>query len=738
MENLEGYVEKIIYRNTENGYTVLTLSADGEEVTCVGSFVFVNEGEYLVMTGDTTAHSLYGEQFKVSTYEQRQPTDRAAMERYLAAGAIKGIGEALAARIVSRFGEDTFRIIEEEPERLAEVKGISRGKAQEIYKQFYDKKETRNAILFLQKYGVSMNLSVKIFHQYGEQLYEIISVNPYRLAEDIAGVGFRIADEIASRAGISRDSEYRIRAGLLYCLQQSTGNGHCYLPEQELLLRAEELLLSNREQIMLQLEEEISAKKLMIREINGERCVYTTGMYYMELNTARMLLDLNRSCTIDRTVLKQRLQRVQEASDIQLEEEQQRAIEAAAGNGLFILTGGPGTGKTTTINAIIHFFEAEGMEILLAAPTGRAAKRMTETTGTEARTIHRLLENTRNPDSASEEMRFERNEMNPLETDVVIIDEMSMVDIQLMYALLKAVPVGTRLILVGDENQLPSVGPGNVLHDIIAAGCFPLVRLSKIFRQAGESDIVVNAHKINAGEDIALDNKSRDFFMLQRSEVKEILGLVVALVRDKLPKYVHCGPMDIQVLTAMRKGELGVERLNQVLQYYLNPASDNKKEREAHGVVFREGDKVMQIKNDYQLEWEVRNRFGVTEQTGTGVFNGDVGIIKEINSFSERVTVEFDEGRLAEYTYTALEELEPAYAVTVHKSQGSEYPAVVIPVLTGPRQLMHRNILYTAVTRAKSCVTLVGSKETVHAMIQNSEEQKRYTGLTERIREMAE
>ena len=745
MATVEGYVEKIVYRNEENGYTVLSVTVEDDELTCVGSFAFVNEGEYLRMEGDYSAHSVYGEQFKVSEYETIQPEDEVAITRYLASGAIKGIGEALAARIVKKFGADTFRIIEDEPERLVEIKGISKNKAQEIFKQFYEKKELRSAMIFLQQYGISMNLAVKIQQHYGQRMYEIINTNPYRLAEDIAGVGFRTADEIAQRVGIAQNSEYRIRAAILYVLQQATANGHCYLPEQKLVELTADLLYVTEEEVSVLLDRMVQDRQLMVKACE-ERRIYSSLMYYTELNVARMLLDLNQSCQLDEAKLKQRLDRVETSFDIRLDEVQRQAVAEAAKQGLFILTGGPGTGKTTTINAMIRFFEAEGMELLLAAPTGRAAKRMTETTGVEARTIHRLLEishgpvdlGEHNPLGRSNEMHFERNEKNPLETDVVIIDEVSMVDIQLMHALLKAVPVGTRLILVGDENQLPSVGPGNVLHDILQSGQVPVVRLTKIFRQAGESNIVINAHKINAGEHIDVETKQEDFFLLKRDNVNDVLGVTVALVRDKLPKFVKCSPFDIQVLTPMRKGELGVEKLNTVLQQYLNPASDKKKEKEAHGVIFREGDKVMQIKNNYQMEWEQRNRLGIMEAGGVGVFNGDIGIIRDINLFAELVTVEFDEGRVAEYAYADLDELELAYAVTIHKSQGSEYPAVVIPILTGPRQLLHRNLLYTAVTRAKKCVAMVGSAATVELMIQNVQEQKRYTSLTERICEMSE
>ncbi|WP_066712068.1 SF1B family DNA helicase RecD2 [Clostridium sp. Marseille-P299] len=735
---LQGYIEKIVFRNAENGYTVLSLVNDDEEITCVGSFSFINEGEFVQVTGSFTAHPMYGEQFQVTSYEIKEPEDILSMEKYLGSGAIKGIGTALAARIVRRFKERTFQIIEEEPERLAEVKGISEKMAKEIFRQFQEKREMRNAMLFLQKYGISLNLAVKIVARYGERMYDIIKENPYQLAEDISGVGFKIADEIAAKVGIGSDADYRVRAGILYALLQATGNGHVYLPENELAAKAVEVLsvpveTVNRHIIALGLE-----KKIMIKESQEGRRIYSTNFYYIELNTARMLCDLNIKYDIMQTQIETRLSKIESASNIELDEMQRMAVIEAARNGLLIVTGGPGTGKTTTINTIIQFFESEGMDILLAAPTGRAAKRMTETTGYEARTIHRMLELSGGMDGNDGRMAFERNEGNPLETDVIIIDEMSMVDISLMHSLLRAIAVGTRVIFVGDVNQLPSVGPGNVLRDMIASNTFPVVRLTKIFRQASESDIIVNAHKINDGKQIKLDNKSKDFFLLQRNEVNVITGVVIALVRDKMPKYVNATPFDIQVLTPMRKGELGVDRLNQVLQQYLNPPSNDKKEKEYGQGLFREGDKVMQIKNNYQITWEKKSRYGITVDSGTGVFNGDAGIIREINSFAEQITVEFEDGHIVEYPFGQLDELELAYAITIHKSQGSEYPAVVMPLLSGPRMLFNRNLLYTAVTRAKSCVTIVGSEHTVQTMIDNESEQKRYSGLSERIKEMNE
>lgn len=735
-EILEGYVDKIVFRNAENGYTVLTLVNDDTEMTCVGTFTFIGEGEFIRATGSYTAHQLYGEQFQVQEYEFMEPEDLQSIEKYLGSGAIKGVGNALAARIVRRFKKDTFRIIEEEPERLAEVKGISENMAKEIAKQFDDKKDMRGAMLFLQQYGITTALAVKIYKEYGAKMYQIVKENPYKLAEDISGIGFKLADEIAAKIGIGTDSDYRMKAGILYVLLQASSAGHVYLPEDVLAAKTAELLGIDVSGIGHHIIDLAMDKKIMIRESEGTKQIYGASLFYLELNAAKMLCDLNIKYDLSLTEINQRLSTVEKQFQIELDEMQRTAVIEAARNGLLVITGGPGTGKTTTINAIIRFFEAEGMDLLLAAPTGRAAKRMTETTGYEARTIHRLLEISKMSGDIDNKLVFERNEGNPLETDVIIIDEMSMVDIGLMHALLRAITVGTRLILVGDINQLPSVGPGNVLKDIINSHHFNVVMLTKIFRQATESDIIVNAHKINAGEQIRLDNKSKDFFLLKRDDVTVIIQVIIALVRDKMPKYVEATAFDIQVLTPMRKGELGVERLNQVLQQFLNPPTPDKKEKEFHNSVFREGDKVMQIKNNYQLTWEIKSRYGITTENGTGVFNGDTGIIREINLFAEQVTVEFDEGRMVEYTLNQLEELEHAYAITIHKSQGSEYPAVVMPLLTGPRMLMNRNLLYTAVTRAKNCVTIVGSQNTVQMMIDNESEQRRYSSLGERIKEL--
>ena len=738
-ECVTGYIDHIIFRNEDNGYTVMVLKGvkDEDELTCVGTFPVITQGASIEAEGSFIQHPVYGKQFQAVRLTEKMPEDAMAMERYLGSGAIKGIGAALAGRIVRHFGSDTLRIVEEEPERLAEIKGISEKKAHEIAIQIAEKSEMRKVMMFLQKYGISLNLGAKIYQKYGDSVYSVLQENPYRLADDISGVGFKIADEIAYRIGIHTDSDYRIKSGLSYTLLQAGGEGHVYLPKEELFKRAEQLLGVDASYMEKHLVDLLMERKIIQKEEKGQVLVYPAQYYYLELNTARMLRELDIDCPEDEERVERRISQIQKETGTVLDEMQEKAVKEAAGHGLLVLTGGPGTGKTTTINAIIRFFESEGAELRLAAPTGRAAKRMTEATGYEAQTIHRMLELTGMPedDREGQPVHFERNAENPLEADVIIIDEMSMVDIHLMHSLLMAVTAGTRLILVGDENQLPSVGPGNVLRDIIRSGQFPVVELKKIFRQASESDIVVNAHKINRGEQVEINNKSRDFFFLKRYDADIIIRVVIALIQEKLPKYVEAKPFEIQVLTPMRKGLLGVERLNQILQRYLNPPDPSKKEKEIGQGLFREGDKVMQIRNNYQLEWEVRGRYGIPVDKGVGVFNGDTGIIRMINEFAELAEVEFEDGRYAQYTFKQLDELELAYAVTIHKSQGSEYPAVIIPILSGPRMLMNRNLLYTAVTRARKCVTVVGSEETFREMINNEKQQRRYSSLDRRIQE---
>lgn len=743
MDRIEGYVSHIIYRNAENGYTVFELGGE-REITCVGTFPMLDEGELLDLQGEYAQHSVYGLQFKVQNWRTVSPDDAAGMERYLGSGAVRGVGASLAARIVKRFGRDTFRIIEEEPERLAEVKGISERKAMDIAVQVEEKKEMRNAMIYLQGYGISNALAVRIYQTYGDRLYRVLEENPYRLADDIDGVGFRRADELAARIGIHVDSEFRIRSGILYALQQAASDGHIYLPQPVLVQRASELLNLQGEAVEEQIPNLAMDKKLVLKMIDEMPCCYASGYYYAELSCAKMLAELNGKLldteegewdALEKAVL-QKIEKIQDREGLQLDTLQKKAVFESVRSTIFILTGGPGTGKTTTINMMIHYFAAEGMDMMLAAPTGRAAKRMTEATGYEARTIHRMLELSGIVPEEGRRAGFERNEENPLETDVIIVDEMSMVDIHLFQSLLKAVSPGTRLILVGDSNQLPSVGPGQVLHDLIESGAFPVVRLEKIFRQAEESDIVVNAHRIHRGEEIRLDNKSRDFFFLERNSVPVIYKHMVQLIREKLPPYVKASPYEIQVLTPMRKGNLGVETLNGILQACLNPADSTKKETRIGETLFREGDKVMQIKNNYQLEWEILSRFQIPVDRGVGIFNGDMGVIREINEYAQTVVVEYDECRRVTYGFSQMDEVELAYAITIHKSQGSEYPAVILPLLGGPRMLMNRNLLYTAVTRARGCVTILGSKQVVCQMIENASEAKRYTSLDRRIKEL--
>lgn len=735
MEKITGYIDHIIFRNEDNGYTVFQLNNEEGELTCVGKFSYIGEGEFLELEGEYTMHPSYGMQLQVTNHRIKEPEDRESIERYLGSGAVKGIGPALAGKIVAKFGEDTFRIMEEEPERLAEIKGISERKAREICVQVEEKKDLRQAMIYLQKYGISIHLAVKIYQKYGLGTYSVLEENPYKLADDIEGVGFRTADEIASRIGIHTDSDFRIQSGIFYTLLQSVQEGHVYLEENVLSERAAQLLEVELKDIEKYLMDLAMTKKVVLKQDGEKVRVYPAQYYYMEMNTARMLKELNINYDEPDDLIRRRIDKLEEETESTLDEQQKRAVAEAVKHGIFILTGGPGTGKTTTINAMIRYFLSEGMDIRLAAPTGRAAKRMTETTGYEAQTIHRLLEVSGSPEESSKG-GFGRNQDNPLETDVVIIDEMSMVDLALMHALLSSVVPGTRVIFVGDRNQLPSVGPGKVLQDLIESHAFPVMMLTRIFRQAQESDIVVNAHRINAGEEVRLDNKSRDFFFLKRQDADVIISVILTLIQKKLPRYVKAKMTDIQVLAPMKKGLLGVERLNRILQQYLNPPSVKKQEKDYGERLFRVGDKVMQTKNNYQLEWEIATKYGLVVDKGVGVFNGDIGIVTAIHTYDETVEVEFDEKRKVKYPFKMLDELELAYAITIHKSQGSEYPAVVIPLLAGPRQLYCRNLLYTAVTRAKKCVTLVGNETVFREMIQNVDEQKRNTSLAERIQEI--
>lgn len=744
MKSLSGYVESITFRNEENGYTVLTLSYGKKEIKCTGNFGYISEGEYLEIEGEEVFHDIYGEQIKVTSYKVIPATDELSLKKYLGSGAIKGLGAVLANRIVDKFGEDTLRIVEEEPERLAEIRGITIRKAMDICEQVEEKKDMRDVMIFLQGYGISPTLSNKIYTMYGQKVYDIIKTNPYKLADDLSGIGFKTADEIARRAGVEVNASIRIKSGMCYALSDASLSGHTYLPKEKLVEKTINLLglrdqylnadgTYNMDLLDNCFTELVLEKKLILKNIEEKDAVFLSTYYYTELNIARMLLELNISTLEDDYIMGVKLDTIEKLSGVELDDLQRKAVIETQNNGITIITGGPGTGKTTTINAIIQMFEADGLEVSLAAPTGRAAKRMNEATGHEAKTIHRLLEIS---GGASEETgrdeidaKFGRNEQNPLETDVIIVDEMSMVDTFLVHALLKAITIGTRVVFVGDINQLASVGPGNVLRDIIESEQFSVVRLTKVFRQAGESGIVTNAHKINKGEQVALDNSMGDFLYIERENAQMALNATIGLMMSKLPQYVEAKPMDIQVLTPMRGGILGVNSLNEQLQKYINPQDENKREREIAGVIFREGDKVMQIKNNYQLEWEQRSEGGRIYDSGTGIFNGDMGIITTINNTTNTMEVVFDDDRYVIYDSKQAEELELAYAITIHKSQGSEYPAVIMPLVSGVSMLMTRNLLYTGVTRAKKCVCIVGRKETFSAMIANEDQHRRYSGL---------
>lgn len=774
VEYFEGYIDHIIFQSSATGYTVMTGVMEGKSYTLVGTLPGIEAGENIKAVGHEATHQIYGTQFVIDQYQVVAPKTQEAVERYLGSGAIKGIGAAMASRIVKKFGDDTMRIIEEEPERLAEIKGISARKAMDIAASVNAKRDMQDAVMFLQKYGISINLAGKIYNRYGNEMYDIVRDNPYRLAEDIEGLGFRTCDEIARNAGIAEDSAFRIESGIQYALGMAEGNGHCYLPLPELWSSVESLLNItiqdlNQYLLELQMKGRVMVKSSRPRSISDfldsaanagdadapvydanpalhadpATHVYRATIYYTELQVATLLKDLN--VTVENAELDAKraltIDEITEKHGIELDPLQRDAVLTAGHSGLLVITGGPGTGKTTTINTIIRMFADEGKTILLGAPTGRAAKRMSEATGWPASTIHRLLEYQGRPDEDGEDGdqvrgHFERNENNPLECDVVIIDEMSMVDIFLMNALLKAIHRGTRLIMVGDANQLPSVGAGNVLRDIIASGVIRTIQLRHIFRQAAASDIVVNAHKINEGEPVDLSKRSKDFLFIKSQTPDQIFAAIAALVLNKLPGYLGVDPFDIQIMTPQRKGALGVERLNQLLQEQMNPKSSRKTEKEIGGTLFRVGDKVMQIRNDYNLIWEIRGRYGIPTEKGEGVFNGDIGIITEINSFAQNLTVRFDD-RFVEYAFKDCESLELAYAITIHKSQGSEYPAVIVPMYQGPSMLMNRNLLYTAVTRAKSCVCLVGNPPIFDQMLHNASEAKRYSSLGERLQEVS-
>ena len=754
MDTLKGYVDHIIFRNEDSAYTVFELVQGTETVTCTGVVASVSEGESCAVTGRFTEHPVYGEQFNITGYTACAPEGTEALLRYLSSGAVRGIGASLAQRIIRTFGEDTLRILDEEPERLAEIKGISERMAREIAAQLEGRKDLRDAMIFMEGFGIRGQLAMEIYRTYGMELYTVITHYPYRLYYEIDGMGFARADEIARMNSVPVDPDERIKAAFIYLLSLSLQEGHFYRPAEELCGECCRLTGADRENAGILLSDLAVEGRIVIKR---EDQVYLTGCWLAEQQSAAMLLRLDavRPDPEETAAMKRRIPGILEEAGTEPDPLQRKALEAAAERSVLLISGGPGTGKTTGINAIIRMFTGAGLEVSLAAPTGRAARRLSETTGYEASTIHRLLGvravrgargGQGRETGQAEEYRartgyegngiFEKNEEDPLETDAVIIDEMSMVDGFLFHALLKALPAGCRLIMVGDADQLPSVGPGRVMQDLMDSGHFAGVVLRTIFRQAMESDIVMNAHRVLTGEELQLDNRSRDFFFLQRQDPAVICRHMVELMRDRLPGYLSCTTADIQVLTPMKKGPLGSIRLNRLLQGVLNPAEKGKAELVRGESVFRTGDKVMQTRNDYQLEYEKRSPSGYLTGTGTGIYNGDFGVIRDVDHDAGYLGIEFDDGRYVRYPYQQLDDLELAYAITVHKSQGSEYAAVLLPLLSGPGSLFNRNLLYTAITRARGTVVILGDRDTVRRMQENIAQNTRYTGLAAAVREL--
>ncbi|WP_041714799.1 ATP-dependent RecD-like DNA helicase [Acetivibrio clariflavus] len=731
MITFEGIIEEIIFSNEINGYTVCELRGEKETITAVGFMPFINVGEMIKVSGNWITHPDYGEQLKVELYEKILPKTVEAIETYLASGLIKGVGPASAKKIVKRFGEDTINIIEFHPERLSEIKGISHEKALRIGHAYHEQKELRNVVMFFQEYGISPTYCAKIYQIYGKDTIEVIRNNPYKLSDEAIGINFKTADRIAKSIGIDPKSKFRICSGIKYVLSHIAMDGHTFAEEDKLKDYTSKLLDVDLDNINDALISLLLDKSIYIERNETSSRVYLSAFYNAEAGVARKLAQLSSvRFEGDLSDFDEKISEVQKKEGIILTQNQKDAIREALINGVLIITGGPGTGKTTIIKSIINFLINEGYEVLLAAPTGRAAKRMTEATGFEAKTIHRLLE--MGYASKDDELVFARNEDNPIDADVVIIDEMSMVDILLMNHLLKAIEIGTRLILVGDVDQLPSVGPGKVLQDLINSDVIKTVRLKEIFRQAEESYIIVNAHRINNGEKPLLNNKEKDFFFVTRNSPEDIVKTIVDLCVRRIPCAYGFEPMkEIQVLTPVRKGLVGVGNLNTELQALLNPKDKSKKEKVFRDFLFREGDRVMQIKNNYNLRWWKDDGKG---SEGAGVFNGDTGIIREIDDEEQKIVVFFDDDKVVEYDFSILDELEPAFAMTIHKSQGSEFPVVIIPIFPGPQVLMTRNLLYTAVTRAKNLVVLVGNKDYLDVMINNERETNRNSGLAEKLR----
>lgn len=729
MEKLQGMVSDIVFKNEENGYTIASLANENDEITIVGCMPTLSVGESIEVEGKWVNHKIYGSQFEVQSFMPVTPSSLEGIYVYLSSGMIHGIGEKMAKRIVDKFGVDTLDIIQNTPERLTEVEGIGMKKVNQIQESYEENRELRNIIIQLSPYGITPNYCLRIYKKYKEKSLEVINKNPYRLAEEVRGIGFRIADDIASKIGIDKYSPDRIMQGILFTLNQSLGSGHTYLPKRVLIEQSVKILGVDPTFVENGIIDLAYNQKVHLENKNGEILVYLMMYYICENGVCKEIVKLSQHETKDLHInIDEEIKIVEKEDEISLANNQILAVKEAINNGVTIITGGPGTGKTTTINTIIKIFENNDQKVVLCAPTGRAAKRMSETSNKEAKTIHRLLEMGFSTDS--DELKFFKDEEDPIEADVIILDEASMVDIILMYNLLKAIKLGTRLLLVGDSDQLPSVGAGNVLKDIIDSGVIKTVRLDEIFRQARESMIVVNAHKINNGEPLFLNVKNKDFFFLRKNTNEEILNEIIGLVSERLPKFYNFDKLkDIQVLTSMRKGDLGVTNLNIELQKYLNPPNKYKQEEEFSKRTFRVGDKVMQIRNNYTKKWETEDK----SDNGEGIYNGDIGYIFHIDKDKKTIFVIFDKVKIASYKYDELDELDHSFCTTIHKSQGSEFPVVVIPIVWAPPMLLSRNLLYTAVTRAKKLVVLVGDVKYLEQMIKNNRINDRYSNLSYKL-----
>lgn len=740
---LKGSVDSFKYVNETNRFGIFNFcTSDVSEgnIVVTGNVFGISEGDYIEVTGTEVDHPVYGKQIKMTSFKAVQPTDTDAVIKYLASGALRGVGPKLAMRIFAMFGEKTLDILENEPERLAEVKGISANMAQNIALEYYEKKNVRDAMIFLQGYNISNTLAAKIYDKYEEDIYTIVREHPYKMAEDIYGIGFKTVDEIASNVGIAKNSKERIEAGICYVLMNAMEEGHTYLPREILTETASEKLQVTGDLIDECLVDlNLSGK---IKQVKPDK-IFLKGVYLEEAYCASKLKKLKDAFTEveeteeERELFEHDLKAIEDKYAFELDDSQKSAIDKGINNGIFLLTGGPGTGKTTIIKALIEFFYNAGCDVMLAAPTGRAAKRMKEATGYEAKTLHRLLEAGVVSDDRNK-TRFARNEANQLDADVYIVDEMSMVDVFLFSAFLKAVPVGSRVIFVGDMNQLPSVGPGNIFRDLIGSGYFATSTLEKIHRQSEDSKIIVNAHLVNKGKVPPLDKNSenKDFFFLERSDRRILIRDTVDLLMNRIPAKFGADPFDIQILSPSRKGELGVEALNRTLQECINPKDPRKQEVVRGDTIYRVGDKVMQIKNNYDIPWTIRGKNGIPLEEGTGVFNGDIGRIIGVNAFEKSVTVLYDDSKEVTYVRDETEEIETAYVTTIHKAQGSEFPAIIMVLLDTPRQLLSRNLLYTGITRATKCVMILGSEQKVREMVENDSEKRRFTDFTERLNEV--